>query len=294
MSAYWRVSMMVPAFRMARQLYRDTHGPMAMHRFFRDNHMVKIFRAWPSAANSELQKSFDEVCKRHWEGFSKDMNNSFGVRIERDRDRRDSIWPSWEANSERQKLFNAICKRHWKDFEKDMEDTFSVRIARDQDRQNRRDCTDKVTGVKTEPVKADSPAPSEAGQGFEVALDLSGFAPEEISVRIIGNDILRVEARHKAEQADGSRVLRSYTREFLLPADVDLDALKSNLDAQGMLNLKAPDRDLPPERAVHIDVATAGEKSSEPTEEASADEDMKVSHAEEADSSTAEKPEDKK
>ncbi|XP_022084807.1 uncharacterized protein LOC110976106 [Acanthaster planci] len=240
MSSYWKV---VPTFRLARQLCRDMYGPKGVHRFFRDQYMDGVFRAWPWAVHSELHRSlgrdFNEMYKKHWEEFAKDLNDTFGVRIRCDQDATKADRPDHTAAD--------------------------------------------VSDQESPSAKAEAPAESRTDHGFQVALDLSGFTPQEISVKIVGNNTLRVEARHE-ERTDGSHVMRNYTQEFALPADVDLDALKSSLDAEGVLNLTAPGRGLP-ERAVPIEFKSP---------ETAADEDMKTSHGEEADTSGAEKPEDKK
>ena len=115
-----------------------------------------------------------------------------------------------------------------------------------------RDHTDASTDTNEQIDPSEKVNAAQSTKDFKVALDLRGFTPEELSVKIVGNT-LRVEAKHESE-ADGSHFLKSYNREILLPEDVDLDALKSSLNADGLLNLTAPRRRVE-ERAIPIDVA---------------------------------------
>ncbi|XP_022084808.1 heat shock protein Hsp-16.1/Hsp-16.11-like [Acanthaster planci] len=219
MSSHWKI---VPTFGLADQLSRDMYEDMGIHRFFNDQYMDGTFHAWPWTAHSGLRRSlggnFDEVYRRHWDGFTRDLLDNYGVRI--------------------------LCDRHGTPTETER--------------------TAEATGVGDKALAISRPE-----HGFKVALDLSGFTPEEISVKIVDNNTLRVAAKHE-EQTQGRSVQRSYTREFTLPTDVNLEALKSSLDAGGVLSLKAPGRG-EAERAVPIEHVAAGEKSSEALKDAPKD-----------------------
>ena len=69
---------------------------------------------------------------------------------------------------------------------------------------------------------------------FEVKLDVTNFTPEEITVKVKGNDLL-VEGKHEEKQDKYGHgyVSRQFTRRYTLPDDVDLEQLSSSFDGQG-------------------------------------------------------------
>uniref|UniRef100_A0A915K7A9 SHSP domain-containing protein n=1 Tax=Romanomermis culicivorax TaxID=13658 RepID=A0A915K7A9_ROMCU len=74
---------------------------------------------------------------------------------------------------------------------------------------------------------------------FTVNIDVSHFAPEEIKVKIIENNLI-VEAKHEERMDQHGFVARTFTRRYALPKDVDQNALKSNLTSTGVLSIEAP------------------------------------------------------
>ena len=87
---------------------------------------------------------------------------------------------------------------------------------------------------------------------FAVNLDLSGFKPEEIKVKLHGQE-LTITGKQRSED-DGFHWSRDYSRRFLLPNDVDLSSVTSRLSKTGLLTIEAS-RDpalLPNTRSVDI------------------------------------------
>lgn len=94
--------------------------------------------------------------------------------------------------------------------------------------------TQKVTG-KEATVQADK-------NNFEVTLDMKQFAPEEISVKVIGKHVV-IEAKHEKEDEFGS-VSKQFIRKYLIPKQYDIDQLKSALSSDGVLKITTPIKQL--------------------------------------------------
>ena len=97
---------------------------------------------------------------------------------------------------------------------------------------------------------------------FEVKLDVSNFTPEEITVKVKGNNLL-VEGKHEEKQDKNGHgyVSRQFTRRYILPDDVDLEQLSSSLDAKGnKLTICAPKKKLQLDGSEKVIPITVGEK----------------------------------
>ncbi|VDM71739.1 unnamed protein product, partial [Strongylus vulgaris] len=79
---------------------------------------------------------------------------------------------------------------------------------------------------------------SEDDKSFRVELDAQFFAPKEISVKTIGDQI-QIQMDHEARGNDKTNVSRSITRSYQLPHNVDMKSIKSNLDEKGVLHISA-------------------------------------------------------
>jgi HSP20 family molecular chaperone IbpA len=72
---------------------------------------------------------------------------------------------------------------------------------------------------------------------FTVDLDVSSFAPEEITVKVFNNELM-INASHEAE-SQSRYTSRKCKRHFVLPKDVDMDSIVSKLDKDGSLRIEA-------------------------------------------------------
>jgi len=89
------------------------------------------------------------------------------------------------------------------------------------------------TTVNTEAVSVDKE------NGVQrVKFNVQNFKPEEIDLKVVDN-ILRVHAVHKSCE-DGSNVHSEYSRQFTLPEGIDLEAMKSTLSEEGVLEVEIP------------------------------------------------------
>ncbi|XP_046399315.1 protein lethal(2)essential for life-like [Ischnura elegans] len=75
--------------------------------------------------------------------------------------------------------------------------------------------------------------------GFHVMMDVQQFAPEEISVKHVGNHVV-VEGKHEEMPDAHGYVSRHFVRRYLLPKNVNADALESTISTDGVLTVTAP------------------------------------------------------
>ncbi|KAJ1356644.1 Heat shock protein beta-1 [Parelaphostrongylus tenuis] len=73
---------------------------------------------------------------------------------------------------------------------------------------------------------------------FAVALDVSHFRPEELNVHLEGRE-LTIEGKQEYKM-EHSFMNRSFVRKFVLPENVDLEALRTQLNDKGHLSVEAP------------------------------------------------------
>uniref|UniRef100_A0A0K0DVD7 SHSP domain-containing protein n=2 Tax=Strongyloides stercoralis TaxID=6248 RepID=A0A0K0DVD7_STRER len=75
---------------------------------------------------------------------------------------------------------------------------------------------------------------------FEATLQCQFFAPNEIEVKIIGENIV-IHCKHESKSPESS-VSREINRTYKLPQDVNVLTLKSHLNSKGILTLTADKR----------------------------------------------------
>ncbi|XP_042320013.1 heat shock protein 30C-like [Sceloporus undulatus] len=112
--------------------------------------------------------------------------------------------------------------------------------------------------------------PREGGGGYRFSLEVAGFLPEEMAVKVNGRK-LTVSAKHdkRSESADGclSHEYREVRKELLLPDDANLQALTCCFSPdEGRLHLEAPRMALPPTEAKAIPITICkGPEAGTPT-----------------------------
>ncbi|XP_015916652.1 alpha-crystallin B chain [Parasteatoda tepidariorum] len=97
---------------------------------------------------------------------------------------------------------------------------------------------------------------------FQVRLDVGHFAPEDIVVKTVDDQVV-VTAKHEEKVDEHGFISREFTRRYVLPESSDLDKVTSTLSADGILIVEAPRKKLQPalghnERAVPIQVQSPG------------------------------------
>lgn len=95
---------------------------------------------------------------------------------------------------------------------------------------------------------------------MKLEFDVHEFKPEEVKVKILGNNILQVTADHE-EQSEGCHHRRTFVRQYSLPKGVDMEKLRPSLTNDGVLTIEAPATPLAPsERMIPIDYKHVIEK----------------------------------
>ncbi|RWS04575.1 protein lethal(2)essential for life-like protein [Dinothrombium tinctorium] len=79
---------------------------------------------------------------------------------------------------------------------------------------------------------------------FRVQLDVSHFAPEELTVKAVDGNCVVIEGKHEEKPDEHGFISRQFTRKYLLPRDVDAEKLVSSLTPEGMLVITAPKKAL--------------------------------------------------
>ncbi|XP_074594396.1 protein lethal(2)essential for life-like [Brevipalpus obovatus] len=125
---------------------------------------------------------------------------------------------------------------------------------------------------------------SNTSDQFQVSVDVSAFAPNEVTVKAVDNNSIIIEAKHEERPDEHGYISRSFCRRYMLPKEVQIGDIKSNLTADGVLTVTAPKKALEPpksnERVVPITMSPAAapkpvqsseqqqESNSKPTENA--------------------------
>nr|WCO04821.1 heat shock protein 21.3 [Bemisia tabaci] len=75
--------------------------------------------------------------------------------------------------------------------------------------------------------------------GFMVNLDVQQFKPEEVNVTVSDNYVT-MHAKHEERSDEHGFISRQFTRRYLIPKDVNAEALTSSLSSDGVLSVPAP------------------------------------------------------
>ncbi|PVD29122.1 hypothetical protein C0Q70_11719 [Pomacea canaliculata] len=78
---------------------------------------------------------------------------------------------------------------------------------------------------------------------FRVGLDVKQFKPEEINIKTKDNRLI-IHAKHEERPDEHGFIMREFTRQYVLPKDVDPNAISSCLK-DNVLTVKAPKLALP-------------------------------------------------
>ncbi|NXE42101.1 HS30C protein, partial [Ptilorrhoa leucosticta] len=111
-----------------------------------------------------------------------------------------------------------------------------------------------------------------SGDGFSVCQDVKDFAPEQLSVKVVGRKVVLVgqkETQSTDEKGSFSYKYEVLKREWDVPEEVDAEALTCSLSKDGQLRIEAPKLALPavPERNVPIQMGPAVAQQAGSTEE---------------------------
>ncbi|XP_066598623.1 protein lethal(2)essential for life-like isoform X2 [Prorops nasuta] len=99
---------------------------------------------------------------------------------------------------------------------------------------------------------------------FQVILDVQQFSPDEISVKVVDNNVI-VEAKHEERQDEHGYVSRHFVRRYVLPSSHDVSNVTSSLSSDGVLTITAPKKSLIPAGTERfIDIVKTGVPAEKP------------------------------
>ncbi|XP_062543265.1 protein lethal(2)essential for life-like [Armigeres subalbatus] len=74
---------------------------------------------------------------------------------------------------------------------------------------------------------------------FQINLDVQQFAPNEVSVKLSGNNII-IEGKHEEKQDDHGYISRHFIRRYNIPPGHDSNHIKPTISSDGILTISAP------------------------------------------------------
>lgn len=78
---------------------------------------------------------------------------------------------------------------------------------------------------------------------FQINLDVQQFKPEEITVKVAGDNEIVVEGKHEEKPDEHGFISRHFVRKYFLPKGHDIGKVASNLSSDGVLIITAPRTD---------------------------------------------------
>lgn len=94
---------------------------------------------------------------------------------------------------------------------------------------------------------------------FQANLDVSQFKPEEITVKVTGENTITVEGKHEEKQDEHGQIYRHFVRRYHLPKNSDMGKIESKLSSDGVLSIIAPRRDTGEIEHKNVPITQTGE-----------------------------------
>ena len=92
------------------------------------------------------------------------------------------------------------------------------------------------------------------GKELKLTFDLTGYKPEDLSIKVIDNNTLKVHAVH-IDNSRGNQIHREYTRQYILPDGLQPELLRARMSENGTLTVEVPLPQVQPnkyERVINI------------------------------------------
>lgn len=74
---------------------------------------------------------------------------------------------------------------------------------------------------------------------FQANLNVQQFKPEEISVKVTGDNTITVEGKHEEKPDEHGHIYRHFVRKYVLPKGCDINRVESKLSSDGVLSITA-------------------------------------------------------
>ncbi|CAH1117714.1 unnamed protein product [Phaedon cochleariae] len=113
-----------------------------------------------------------------------------------------------------------------------------------------------------------TPAASEKDSGSTVTygndrflanLDVQQFKPEEITVKVTGENDITIEGKHEEKEDEHGYIYRHFVRRYKVPKNYDMSRIESKLSSDGVLSVSAPRLDGTAVEYKNIPVTQTGE-----------------------------------
>lgn len=75
---------------------------------------------------------------------------------------------------------------------------------------------------------------------FQANLDVQQFKPEEIVVKVTGENTITIEGKHEEKEDEHGHIYRHFVRKYVLPKNCDMSKVESKLSSDGILSITAP------------------------------------------------------
>ena len=124
---------------------------------------------------------------------------------------------------------------------------------------------------KPEETETDNTSHKPADDTFSVDFQLSGFEPEHIKVKTVGQKLIVEATKEENDEKDGlkSYSKRHFHKSLVLPDTVKPDDVTSSLTGKGVLRITAPVMSLPAPEEKEREIEVAKEKTEDDKEETS-------------------------
>nr|QEL52520.1 small heat shock protein 21 [Agasicles hygrophila]QNJ44846.1 sHSP21.5 [Agasicles hygrophila] len=75
---------------------------------------------------------------------------------------------------------------------------------------------------------------------FLASLDVQQFKPEELSVKLTGENSITIEGKHEEKEDEHGHIYRHFVRTYIIPKQYDVSRVGSKLSSDGVLSITAP------------------------------------------------------
>lgn len=94
---------------------------------------------------------------------------------------------------------------------------------------------------------------------FQANLDVQQFKPEEITVKVTGENTVVVEGKHEEKEDEHGHIYRHFVRKYILPKNCDMSKIESKLSSDGILTIVAPKTDAKEIEHKEVPITQTGE-----------------------------------
>ncbi|XP_061401131.1 heat shock protein 22 [Musca vetustissima] len=110
--------------------------------------------------------------------------------------------------------------------------------------------------------------------GYQVSMNVSEFKPEELSVKVVDNNVIVEGKSEQHHDNDGGYISRHFVRRFTLPKGYESDNAISTLTSDGILTVSVPKPQIE-EKAREIPIQRAETESIKSGQDAKSSENKK-------------------